>query len=131
MRALAMLLLFALPTAFAAPVPKELRKASIVGTWEMTGMMVGEAKHVDSHGHRWCFGADGGFKNPAYSTGRYAVHPVGVDFWFGQETTPALALTELNGDTLRVAFPKDRAVRAADFVPANNNVVYTFQRVKE
>lgn len=131
MRALVALILLTLPTAFAAPVPKELRKASIVGTWEMTGMVVGEAEHVDSHGHRWCFGADGGFKNPGYSTGRYAVLPAGVDFWFGPAMVLWPALTKLDGDTLKVAFPKNQAVRATDFVPANNNVVYTFKRVKE
>lgn len=131
MRALAALMLLAVSTAIAAPVPKELRHQTVAGTWEITGMMIGEAKHTDSNGQRWYFAKDGGFKNPGYPTGRYAVQPIGIDFWFGNDATLWPALTELNGDTLTVAFPKNQSARAADFVPANNNVVYTFRRVKE
>ena len=128
---LAALMFLAVSSASAAPVPKELRRQSVVGTWEITGMVIGEAKPVDSNGQRWYFAKDGGFKNPGYPTGRYAVQPNGIDFWFGNDATLWPALTELNGDTLKVAFPKNQTVRATDFVPANNNVVYTFQRVKE
>ena len=131
MRALAVLMLLAVSAASAAPVPKELRRQSVAGIWEITGMMIGDTKTVDSHGQRWYFAVDGGFKNHGYPSGRYVVQPNGIDFWFGN--APALwpALTELDGDTLKVAFPKNQAVRATDFVPANNNVVYTFRRVKE
>ncbi len=132
MRASAILMMFCTAfAAMAAPVPKELRKSTIVGTWELTGMVVGETKHVALHGQRWYFGADGGFKNHKGPGGRYAVLPAGVDFWFDKDTPLWPALTELDGDTLKVAFPKNQAARATDFVPANNNVVYTFQRVKE
>ena len=124
-------LVFASTALVAAPVPKELRRASIVGTWEITGMMIGDTKTVDSHGQRWYFANDGGFKNHGYPSGRYVVRPDGIDFWFGNAATLWPALTKLDGDTLKVAFPKNQAVRATDFVPANNNVIYTFRRVKE
>ncbi len=131
MRTLVALLLLGVPTAIAAPVPKELRRQSVVGTWEVTGMMIGDTKAVYAHGQLWYFAKDGGFKNPGYPFGRYVVQPNGIDFWFGNAAALWPALTELDGDTLKVAFPKNQTVRATDFVPANNNVVYTFQRVKE
>jgi hypothetical protein len=132
-RALVLLLLIAAPAvAFAAPVPKELRKPTIVGAWAITGANVGGAEQPTYHGQRWTFGEDGSFANPAYKSGSYSVQPGGVDFLFSRgEATPWLAAAEIDGETLKIAFPKARGGRAIDFSAANNNVVYTFRRIKE
>ncbi len=129
--AVALILLGALPLLSAAPVPKELRKPALAGTWEITGTMIAGLEQVHYLGHQWNFGADGSFSNTFHQTGTYTKQLGSLDVWFGQERLPGKALIDLDGDKLRIAFPQDRAKRATDFVPANNNVVYTFQRVKE
>ena len=132
MRTLAVVLLLALPTAFAAPVPKELRKASIVGMWEVVVAATEGGELSEYKGKRWKFGRDGDLANPAYPSGRYSRHPDGLDIWFDPRlANPSRALVECTGETLKLAFAKDRVSRATDFDPANNNVVYTFKRVKE
>ena len=132
MRPLALMLLFAAPAAcLAAPVPKELlRGPPIVGTWELTAMDQGLEK-PDTSGGRWIFSADGTFSTPVYRSGTFAERAEGTDIRFAAGQDPWLALIECRGDKLKIAFPRNPAVRAADFVGANNNVVYTFRRVKE
>ena len=115
----------------AAPVPKELRTPSIVGTWTLTGANVKGAEHPDYHGQRWTFGGDGSFANPAYPSGSYAVRAGGVDLKFTRTQPTAMALAGFDGATLRLAFSGDENKRAADFIGANNSVVYTFERAKE
>ena len=56
------LMLFAAPTAFAAPVPKELRKTernTIVGVWIVTGSCNGGGQINPPDGSSWKFDADG------------------------------------------------------------------------
>ena len=132
MRPLALMLLFAAPAAcFAAPVPKELRRGpAIVGTWEMTAMDQG-IERADNSGGRWIFAPGGTFTTPSYPSGTFVERADGTDIRFAANQNPWLALIECRGDTLKIAFPKNPAVRAADFVGANNNVVYSFRRVKE
>jgi hypothetical protein len=131
-RTLAFLLPIAAPTAIAAPVPKELRTGTpLVGTWEIVGMNISGRENADAHGNRWKFLADGSFSNPSYPTGSYAVVPGGFDIHFGQDPKPYHALTSLGDGALKIAFGHSRDVRAVDFDPLNNNVVYTFRRVKE
>ena len=125
------LLLGLAATAVAAPVPKELRKNTIVGTWAVTAAVVGVEEQSAYNGQIWKFGADGGLENASYKSGTYAVQSSGVDIVFGPGQTTWRALAEVAGDTLKIAFPKANATRAEDFVPANNNVIYSFKRVRE
>ncbi len=134
MRPLALMMLFAAPVVcLAAPVPKELRRGPpIVGTWAITGANVNGTEQAAYNGQRWTFGADGSFSNPAYRAGSYDVQPGGIDLRFSRDgATPWLTLADCDGTTLKIAFPRTQSTRATDFVGANNNVVYTFQRVKE
>ena len=62
MRAFAILLLIAVPSLSAAPVPKELKKSEadrIVGTWTQTGSCNGGGKVNPPDGTSWKFAADG------------------------------------------------------------------------
>ena len=122
----------ALPV-LAAPVPKELKKNTIVGTWEVTAAVVGVQDQSAYNGQIWMFGADGHLENPSYKSGTYAVQSSGVDIGFGPGPGDTIwkAIFEVAGDTLKIAFPKTNATRAEDFLPANNNVIYSFKRMRE
>ena len=119
--------------AFAAPVPKELKKNTIVGTWAVTTAVVGVQEQSAYNGQIWKFDADGHLENPSYKSGTYTVQSDGIDIGFGPGSGDAIwkAIFEVAGDTLKIAFPKTNATRAEDFLPANNNVIYSFKRVRE
>ncbi len=126
-------LFFLAPIAIAAPVPKELKKNSIVGTWAVTTAVVGVQEQSAYNGQIWKFGSDGHLENPSYKSGIYTVQSNGIDIGFGPGSGDSIwkAIFEVAGDTLKIAFPKTNATRAEDFVPANNNVIYSFKRVRE
>ncbi len=126
-----MLLLMMAATAGAAPVRKELKKNTIVGTWAIPTAVVGVDEQSAYNGQIWKFDADGHLENPSYKKGTYEVQRSGVDIVFNPGQTAYRALAEVTGDTLKIAFPKANATRAEDFVPANNNVIYSFKRVRE
>lgn len=140
MRTLALLLLFAAP-AVAAPVPKELRKPSVVGTWELTHTNLWGAETALYKGQRWRFGTDGsftiserlpggGYAKPRLN-GSYTIVAAGTDILFGESGMPAQSLTECVGTTLKLANTKKNGIRAADFRPHPDSVIYTFQRIEE
>ena len=131
MRALAILILLASPTAFAAPGPKELKQPGYVGTWEITSAIVGGADQKIYHGHIWKFSADGNLSNHYFPNAKYTIQPDGIDCVFGMNSNICRGLGEFKGDTLTIAFANDPKNRATDFNPANNNVIYTMKRVKE
>ena len=132
MRALAMLSLFALPAAFAAPVPKELRKPTMVGKWVIVESVVWGREKPIHLGELWEYGADGSMTRSGHpASGRFEVRPGGVDIWFDGDPTRCLARTEFEGDMMKLAFPIDQAVRATDCAPANNRAVWTLKRIKE
>ena len=111
MRALAFLLLIALPTAHAAPVPKELKTSErdrLVGTWVLTGSCNGGGKVNSPDGTSWKFEAGGKasiLQNGGAPRGdiKYAVDPAAepktFDWiapwgeWYGVYTLDGDALT--------------------------------------
>ena len=119
MRAWVALILLGLP-ALAAPVPKELKNKRdldrIAGSWVVVAHCNGSGKIGPGDGSIW----DG------------VAHVLGVaDIWFDREIIPWHILTEFGEDTVKLAFPIDRTVRATDFGPETNLVVWTMKRVKE
>jgi hypothetical protein len=136
-------LLFALPSASAAPVPKELRKSPLAGTWELTTTNLWGENTPQYNGQRWRFGTDGtftisertpggGYAKPRLN-GSYAVGSAGLEILFGEKGTgnPARTLSECEGAMLRLVNTKKNEVRAADFRPHPDSVIYTFKRVEE
>ena len=128
-------ILFALaPIAFAAPVPKECRRPSLSGHWEVVGARYHGAENPMHYGERWIYSPDGFFAKPSTPTepsGRFAPVPGGADIWFDREEQPWHILTEFDEDTVKLAFPNDRTVRATDFGSETNLVVWTMKRLKE
>ena len=81
------LLLVALPTAFAAPVPKELRKTdrnTIAGVWILTGSCNGGGQISPPDGSSWKFDADG----QATITSKTGTTSGGVKFAIDPKTEP-------------------------------------------
>ena len=127
----------------AAPVPKELRKAPLAGTWEITAANAWGSDTAQFNGQRWRFGPDGtftiserqpggGYAKPRLN-GSYAIGSAGLEILFGEKGTgnPARTLSAWEGATLRLVNTKKNEVRAADFQPHPDSVIYTFKRVEE
>ena len=137
MRTLAALLAVALP-ALAAPVPKELRKHELVGTWEITTSNVWGGGPSDQYnGQRWRFAESGVFtitergQPKPRLTGSFTQTADGMSILYGERGVPAKSLYERDDDTLRLANTKLNGQRAADLRPSADAVIYTFKRVKD
>ena len=128
--AAALAVLWALPLA-AAPVPKELRTPALVGTWEIRGTNRWSIPKDIYDGDRWVFSATGGFSNPDYAGGSYALVPAGLDVRLEPGAGPRKAIFALSGDVLKVAFCQKGGERPSDFEPSQHTVIYTFRRVEE
>lgn len=140
MRALVFLLL-GFGSAAAAPVPKELRRAPLPGTWELMGTNLWGTDTPEYNGQRWRFGPDGtftiserlpagGYAKPRLH-GSYKIVAAGTDILFGSVGVPAQSLTECAGPTLKLANTKKNEMRPGDFRPHADSVIYTFKRVEE
>ncbi len=105
MRTLAALVFLAISSAPAAPVPKELRKPTMVGKWVITGSVVwGQDKPVHL-GELWEYGADGIMTQSGHPpSGRFVIRPDGVDAWFDGDPTRWLGRLEMEGDTMKHAY---------------------------
>ena len=122
----------------AAPVPKELRKADIAGTWEITTSNVWAGSPSDQYnGQRWRFAESGAFtitergQPKPRLTGSYELTPAGLDIRFGAGAAPAKSLHECEGETMRLVNTKKNEERPPDLRPSADVVIYTFRRVKE
>ena len=112
MRTLAALLFFALPSALAAPVPKELKRTdldSIVGIWMLTGSCNGGGQINPGDGSNWKFDADG----QATIMRKPGDNAVGIKFAIDPKTDPKsfdwicpwgewYGVYELNDDTFTI-----------------------------
>ena len=141
--ALAFLMFSAPAASSAAPVPKELRKAPLAGTWEITTTNLGGADTPQYNGQRWRFGTDGtftiserapggGYVKPRLN-GSYTIGSAGLEILYGEKGTgkPARTLSQCEGATLRLGNTKKNEVGPADFRPHPDSVIYTFKRVEE
>ena len=134
------LLLLASPLAFAAPVPKELKRTdetAILGTWRvMRYCAYNEDRVIPLTLWRFDGAGKGQFWNP---TGRQdmaytllppdgAKSPNGFDY--GWDHFKMKGLYRLDGDTLKIAMNNDGGkVRAADLAPGKNTWYWEFERV--
>ncbi len=134
-------LMFTAPIALAAPVPKELRKSPLAGTWEITTTNLWGADTAQYNGQRWRFGTDGtftigerqpggGYAKPRLN-GTFINGSAGLEILYGERGIPARTLSECEGAILRLANTKQNTVRAADLLPHPDSVIYTFKRIEE
>jgi hypothetical protein len=139
MRPLFILLLFALPAALAAPVPKALTKKppqSLDGYWYLTEsiedgvpVQMGNSycRHTLIRGERYASSMQG---RPTESGGE--------DFTLIDPDRPQLrrwqgrpAVFEADGDTLRGCFATDGRKELTECKPGKGVIYYVFERVKE
>ena len=144
MRSLVALILLTLP-AFAAPVPKELRKRpTLEGTWERTVTdCLGQV--TDCPGQRWEFGAtsmkvhpEPDSKSPAFvqtCKGSYSLESDGraggFDFKDAATNRTSLGLYERDGASLKICFVIGGSRRPTDMKSGPSKVIYTFKRIEE
>ena len=136
-RALVALLLFAV-SAVAAPVPKALKKppASPDGSWYLVSVVSnGADKSVENMGRDWVLGGENfllGYKEmPNHAkhlapnfTVRDPARPH-LRLWYKE-----LAVYEVDGDTLRVAYADDGRKELTECKPGPGIEYYVFERVK-
>jgi len=134
-----LLLVLAAPLAFAAPVPKELKRAderAILGTWEVTAFSGDGAVIVrEKNTLRWRFDTEGraATVNPTETAANFKVLPkLPSAGWFDWNTEGYLyrGLYELGGDALKIAISvDDDLTRPTKLAPGPNVRYYEFKRV--
>ena len=105
-----MSLLLAVPLAFAAPVPKELKAVTLDGTWEFVSATYGGNADPSYDGAKWVLGKDGKATRtlkgadgtPAEYKADPKAKPLAAFDWTISESTWR-GVYELKGDTLTVA----------------------------
>ena len=137
MRPLFVLLLLAVP-AFAAPVPKAVKKANASpdGHWYLTEVVVDGTSDTKLDGfHRHTL-----IEGDRYSCaekGRPAVHP-SANFTIFDADRPLLrkwgvnpAVVEVDGDTLRACYAYEGRAELTECKPGKGIHYYIFERAKE
>ena len=132
-----LLLLLAVPLAFAAPVPKELKRTdahAILGTWEMV-VQSSNGGPATPQTVKWRLDPDGKafIMNIGDTAIGYKLHPElspkGFDWqWPG---SLHMGLYELDGDTLKVVITSAAStVRPTELKPATGMIYCEFKRVE-
>ena len=132
------LVVYATPLAFAAPVPKELKKtddSAILGTWDMV-------VHSNNGGQggpqpvKWRLEPEGKafIMNPNDTPIGFKLHPEmspkGFDWKW--PNTLHMGLYELNGDTLKVVISSGASTeRPTELKPGPNVIYCEFKRAAE
>ncbi len=141
MRGLIMILLLT-PYAFAAPVPKEVKKGfTLDGTWEVVEFQMLGQVTTAYNGAFWKVGKDSiDIEYTAVSgltpvsNKRIAIDttttPKHLDYtnYLGQDRK---AIFEIDGDKLTICIPTDPPDRPKELKPDETNLFYIFKRVKE
>ena len=136
-------ILFALaPMAFAAPVPKELKKTDlnrIAGMWALTGSCSATGTVSPSDGGIWKFGADG----KATIIRKAGDEAAGIKFAIDAASSPKAfdwicpwgewyGVYELTGDTFTIYIrsKSDTKGRATELKPGDGVEMYSFKRLE-
>jgi hypothetical protein len=135
-RLLPALLLLLAPAAFAAPVPKSLKRPTdeqaLVGRWQGTE---GPGK---THVHTFRFAADStcGSTDPKGDEvpASYTAHPGGgkqITWLEGPERVALRCVYEVDGDALKIGFVRSNKKAPADLKFEDCSHVFTLTRVKD
>jgi len=129
---------FAASAVVAAPVPKELAKASIrEGTWKLMKIDMPSGATSTGMTHSWVIDANGDviFRGPQETSEeirfRLTFDPAAkhCDYRTPTMTAPYRGIYELDRDDLKIAIDFNGGPRPKDFSVAPNVYTYTFQRV--
>ena len=130
-------LLLAVPLAFAAPVPKEVRNGAILeGTWKVLALST-NGQPSEPHSAYWTIGAEGTLTRHDEAKPPAAESPIrfkhdratkAVDYAVNGRNYPGLY--ELRGDTLKFCFNMNAQDRPRAIGEGQHLNLWTFARVE-
>ena len=137
-RALFTILVLGLPTA-AAPVPKELKKDPLVGTWKVVSVNSNGSVGQAATDH-WTI-EDGGDLN-SHNGARAPANPSpavrlifdparrSVEYYRTQDRSGSPGIYKMEGETLTIAFNHASDIRPVSFTSGKGINLWTFTRIQ-